>query len=90
MRHFSSSFLQIVMTCNSTSSTGKIATYAVNYVIPEQESNFNAFDVINVLSISTLTNDINFAYLLVLMLLITASHLSDIRGLGFNESFIPR
>ena len=78
------------MTCNSTSSTGKIATYAVNYVIPEQESNFNAFDVINVLSISTLTNDINFAYLLVLMLLITASHLSDIRGLGFNESFIPR
>ena len=56
----------------------------------KQESNFNAFDAINVLSILTLTNDINFAYLLVLMLLITASHLSDIRGLGFNESFIPR
>ena len=68
----------------------KIATYAVSYLMAKQESNFNAFDVINVLSILTLTNDINFPYLLVLMLLITASHLSDIRGLGFNESFIPR
>ena len=67
-----------------------IATYAVKYLMAKQESNFNAFDVINVLSIFTLTNDINCAYLLVLMLLITASHLSDIRGLRFNESFTPR